>query len=438
MTWYNAHGVIKRGVVHVALVSGRGAAGDRGMERILMPTAAPGVSIVLPCYNAAPYLRECLDSVVGQTLAEIQIICINDGSTDNTLEILREYAGRDARVMIIDKPNTGYGHSMNTGIDAALGEYIGIVESDDYILPGMYEALYRTASANRLDFVKSDFYRFYGEGNTREIVRSDLSVLGRIYGRQLNPSENPRLMDLYLLNQTGIFSLDFLVKNGIRFNETPGASFQDNGFWFQTFCLAKRAWFMHNAWYMLRRDNPNSSVKSREKVFCICDEYDYIRAFLDRDPDRAEKFMPMYQKSKYENYYFAFQRIGNEFKMLFLRRMSVEFYQARAAGQLRQELFTEKKWDILNRIIDEPETFHAGAVDAAGGEYVALLEQRLERTQKDLDRIRKSYAYRFLQAAAVVPRLFSKAVHSWRRYGTRYALKRLFKRGKPVSDNKVE
>jgi len=372
-----------------------------------------------------------MDSVTGQTFADIQIICVNDGSTDSTLKILKEYAARDPRVLLIDKPNTGYGHSMNTGMDAAQGEYIGIVESDDYILPGMYEALYRTASANGLDFVKSDVCRFFGEGAARKLYRVNLSDDPGIYNRLVDPSADPRLMELYKLNQSGIFRRDFLVSNRIRFNETPGASYQDNGFWFQTFCLAKRAWFLHEAWYMLRRDNPNSSVKDRGKVFCICDEYDYIRAFMDRDPARAAKFMPMYQKTKFDSYYFAFRRIGREHKMLFLRRMSVEFYQARAAGLLRQELFSEKKWHILNRIIDEPESFFARTVDPeSDSAYVAILQQRLERAQRDLDKIRKSRLFRVMTAIAAGPRFFIRAARALKRHGVRYMLRRAVKRRK--------
>lgn len=102
----------------------------------------PAVSIVIPCYNVEAYLPEVLDSVLGQTLENIEAICVNDGSTDGTLDVIKSYAARDSRIVIIDKPNGGYGHSMNKGMDMATGEYIGIVESDDYILPTMYEKLY--------------------------------------------------------------------------------------------------------------------------------------------------------------------------------------------------------------------------------------------------------------------------------------------------------
>ena len=92
----------------------------------------------MPIYNAEPFLRQALDSVVGQTLKDIEIVCVNDGSKDSSLSILEEYAAKDSRIKIIDGPNGGYGHAMNTGMASATGEYIGILEPDDYLISDMY------------------------------------------------------------------------------------------------------------------------------------------------------------------------------------------------------------------------------------------------------------------------------------------------------------
>ena len=91
------------------------------------------VSIIIPVYNVERYLEECMESVLGQTLKEIEIICVNDGSSDGSPGILKEYARRDKRVILIDQENRGYGYAMNRGIERASGEYIGIVEPDDYV-----------------------------------------------------------------------------------------------------------------------------------------------------------------------------------------------------------------------------------------------------------------------------------------------------------------
>lgn len=95
------------------------------------------VSIVMPMFNQEKYIVECLSSVLRQTLQEIEIIVVNDGSTDNSLALVKEFAQQDDRIVVIDKPNSGYGHSMNVGMDRASGEYIGIVETDTVSLTSL-------------------------------------------------------------------------------------------------------------------------------------------------------------------------------------------------------------------------------------------------------------------------------------------------------------
>ena len=99
------------------------------------------VSIMIPAYNVEPYLVECMESVVHQTLDEIEIICVNDGSKDKTLQILEDYQKKDERIIVIDKENEGYGVGMNLAFSKAKGEYIGIVEPDDFVPLNMYEDL---------------------------------------------------------------------------------------------------------------------------------------------------------------------------------------------------------------------------------------------------------------------------------------------------------
>lgn len=111
------------------------------------------VSVLVPVYNVEGYLRQCLDSIIGQTLSDIEIICVNDGSTDGSLEILREYERRDVRIKIIDKPNGGLPSARNEGLDAASGEYISFVDSDDYIQPNMLETLYKNAGKTNAEIV---------------------------------------------------------------------------------------------------------------------------------------------------------------------------------------------------------------------------------------------------------------------------------------------
>ena len=102
------------------------------------------ISVLIPVYNVEDYLERCLDSVIGQTFSDLEILCIDDGSTDRSGKILDRYAEQDSRLRVIHKENSGYGNSMNLVLSLASGTYIGIVESDDYIEPDMYEKLHES------------------------------------------------------------------------------------------------------------------------------------------------------------------------------------------------------------------------------------------------------------------------------------------------------
>lgn len=116
----------------------------------------PKVSIIMPIYNVEKYLQQSLLSVCNQSLKEIEIVCINDGSNDSSLKILNYFAQKDSRIKVISTNNSGYGHAMNIGIEMSSGEYVGIVEPDDYVNRYMFEYLYDAAKLNGVDIVKSD------------------------------------------------------------------------------------------------------------------------------------------------------------------------------------------------------------------------------------------------------------------------------------------
>ena len=318
------------------------------------------VSLILPICNVSQYLRECLDSVLGQTLKELEIICVDDGSTDNCLEIIREYEAKDDRIVVITGPNGGYGKAMNKGLDRATGEYIGIVEPDDYVVPEMFGELYAVASENDLDFVKADFYRFTRDENGRETLQYEhLDPTGSRYGQLLCPAEDPSCIRFTMNTWTGIYRRAFIEAHHIRHNETPGASFQDNGFFFQTFVHARRAMIVNKPYYRNRRDNPNSSVKSKQKVYCMNVEYDHIRDLLMRDREVWERFQYMYWWIKYRNYWFTYNRIDDSYKPEYMERMRQEFKRAMQLGQLRQSDFEPFEWRTI-------QSMAAGANGIAG------------------------------------------------------------------------
>lgn len=121
----------------------------------------PKVSIIIPVYNVEKYLGQCLDSVVGQTLSDIEVICVNDGSSDNSLDILNEYAARDSRIKVISQDNHGAGIARNAGIHAANGEFVCFIDPDDvYPFNDILENLYNCAKDNGVLIAGGEFSTF--------------------------------------------------------------------------------------------------------------------------------------------------------------------------------------------------------------------------------------------------------------------------------------
>ena len=115
------------------------------------------ISLIIPVYNTEKYLRNCLDSIVNQTYKNLEIIIINDGSTDNSLNIINEYASKDKRIKVLDIPNSGGGNARNKGLDIAKGDYIGFVDSDDELELSMYEIMYKYLTKNNADMCICDY-----------------------------------------------------------------------------------------------------------------------------------------------------------------------------------------------------------------------------------------------------------------------------------------
>lgn len=328
----------------------------------------PKVSIIIPIYNVENYLKECLDSVVNQTLKDIEIICVNDGSTDNCLNILKEYANNDSRIKIIDKKNSGYGHSMNVGLDNATGEYIGIVEPDDYVETNMYEELYEIAIEKDVDIVKADFRIFLGKNDKRFFSYMPLDRTSNFYNKITNPKEEKDVFNLKMNTWTGIYKKEFIEKYNIRHNETAGASYQDNGFWFQTLSQAEKIYCLNKNFYNKRFDNPNSSVNNKAKVFCMKEEYDFIQNFLDKNEDIKKLFLEIYWYKKFQNYLFTYKRIADEYKEEFALVFHNEFKEAMENKLINMKLFKPKEKALLKTIIYNKKDFYKKC--CIGGSFI--------------------------------------------------------------------
>ena len=342
------------------------------------------VSVIMPVYNVGEYLEECLKSVINQTLKEIEIICFNDGSTDGSLQILNKFVELDKRIRIINKENTGYGHSVNCGIDEAQGEYIGVVETDDYIDASMFEELYNMAVLKDAEVVKADSRYFVNENGRRIFYESHIfrEPYRDLYNKVTNYHEDIRVFSSYVYTWAGIYKRCFLNENKIRHNESPGASYQDNGFWFQVNIHAVKIYFMDKAFYNLRRDNPNSSIYSKEKVFALCDEYDFIKnKVLEIHPEREKEILDIVFLYRVRSYIGTLARIDKKYRQIFYDKVREDFKDAFKKGEIDCCQFDRSEWDFLFTVLNRNKVCSA--------EFSGLSELVKNR----LDKAKKIYIY---------------------------------------------
>ena len=172
------------------------------------------VSIVVPIYNMEKFLPKCLESIINQTLRDIEIILVNDGSKDNSGEIADEYASRDERIKVIHKINEGVSSARNAGIDIASGKYIGFVDPDDWISHDMYQKLYSTASKEELDIVICHNYNHYTETGLVKIDSFNIkeNTLRNIRRHTLND-------DYFSAVWNMIFKKSMIIEKKCRFPE---------------------------------------------------------------------------------------------------------------------------------------------------------------------------------------------------------------------------
>lgn len=243
------------------------------------------VSVVIPVYNTANYLAECLDSVLAQTHRNIEVIVVNDGSTDGSLEIMRDYEARDERLRVIDKPNGGYGHSVNRGLSEVRGEYVSIIEPDDLIDVRMYEELLAVSgygTKDAVDIVKGSYWEYFAPAGANPWV--DAPNLMNCMPRQpmrFKLTEHWEVLYHHPSIWSAIYRRDFLVDKGIRMIEPKGAGWADNPFFFETLLQASTMVWVPTPYYYYRQDNPNASSKLRD-FHMPFDRLRDVRAIFDR------------------------------------------------------------------------------------------------------------------------------------------------------------
>ena len=226
----------------------------------------PKVSVIVPIYKVEKYLVQCLDSIVNQTLKDIEIILVDEGDMDACRYIIDHYEQTDPRVIAIHEKNGGYGASVNKGFDIAKGEYISIIESDDFIDYRMFEEMYNYAKKLDADVVKTPYYEYWDKTeNKSEVIK--LYPKYEIYmskfpaNRLVSISDYPEILATHPSIWSCLYRRKYLLKNNIRCVEEKGAGYVDNPFRIETIMSTKKFAYLNKPFYYYRLSNPDASVK---------------------------------------------------------------------------------------------------------------------------------------------------------------------------------
>lgn len=352
----------------------------------------PEVSVIIPVCNVEQYLSECLDSALSQTVENIEVICINDGSTDGSLEILKCYREKDPRIIIIDKDNAGYGAAMNDGLDAAKGRYVAFLESDDLIAKDAYEKLVAAADKEEADIVKADYYELRGNAAERELKHIEICKDKAQYNTCITPIKDQWAFFVPMMNCLGVFNRSFIERNGIRHQETPGASHQDLGFWFKTFSCANRVLFLNQPFYMYRQDNEQSSMKSDKKAFFVKGEYDEIYNFLSKRPTTKRAILPVFFRRKFNSCLYVYRKAELSLMLPFIRALGEDYRLSLERGEFNFAGFSEYEKSVLLQIMEDPDSYYLNSLDKVVegcNNTINLLKSELARI-RSLERRRRS------------------------------------------------
>lgn len=286
----------------------------------------PKISIVMPALNVCKYIESCIASVQNQSFKDIEMIIVDAGSTDGTLEIIKNKVDEDNRIKVIHSEQKSYGYQVNLGIQEAMGDYIAIVETDDMVTQNGYEQLYLAARKTNADYVKGGAECFWeDENNIYYGVNAGLlnETMNQCFFNKtvtIWPKEMPVIIlrDIYLWN--GIYKSTFVKK--IKLNETKGAAYQDHGFSIDVLSKAEKGVYISDIVYRYRLDNMNSSVKSTNGL--------------------------RYLYGEFELNYPKVQKLDNDWKNSFFQRV-LDMLIERFRGMARQNLFWEDSKDVMEQ-----------------------------------------------------------------------------------------
>lgn len=281
----------------------------------------PKVSVIIPVYNTEDYLKECLSSVLNQTFDDFEVICVNDGSTDSSLQILESYC--DSGIKIIDQENRGLGAARNAALKQCNGEYVLFLDSDDYLDENALQELYQLASQKSLDLLMYKLINFNNETLKQSKYRYfEMEFLDEIVGDNVFNWHDvkDRIFDMAVTAPAKLFKRD-LIKD-LKFPEN--LIFEDTPFFYNVIFRAQRVYFYDNHLYH-RRVRKESITNASFKDFSDCIEiYDIVEDDL-RAIGVYEEFSVKLFDRKTRDIFVRFKGVPGEFKKDFHTKIKDDF-----------------------------------------------------------------------------------------------------------------
>ncbi len=364
------------------------------------------ISVLVPVYNVELYLKECLDSLINQSFTDIEIICVDDGSTDESGNILDQYAISDSRIKVIHKENTGYGNSMNVALSHATGNYIAILESDDFAELDMLQKLYNSAVAQKVDVVKGDYFHYISNRDTFVNRLGDYNK-----GEILNIFSCPNILNLADSIWSCLYKHSFLLDHNIRFHETQGASYQDISFSLQVWLLAEKVYFLKDPLLHYRRDNPLSSMNNPSKLFCVFEEYDWVEEMMQGILKSNAIICQYFSASKYRDFLNHYYRVGTQYQYALLVRLEQSLLEDRKKGWIDESAFIPMIWEQIHEIeIDRNQFFKKTARPAPDARLITCDFKNTHVYEEAFFETLKIYPKVFIYGAGQVGKRLAKSI----------------------------
>lgn len=289
----------------------------------------PKISVIIPVYNVEDYLEECLDSIINQTFKDLEIICINDGSQDNSLNILEEYAEKDNRIKIITTKNQGLSAARNRGLENITGDYVYFIDSDDYLELTAFEELYALAEEKSLDLIHFKFSNFNEEtGEKSSNLNKQMQTFEKTIGDKV--FDYKEIKEFIIPFDVTVFSKFFkrsLIKD-MRFEE--GCIFEDNLFYINYIFKAKRIYFYNKSLHN-RRIRTESIIHSGTKNHVDVLKIHNLTRDMLLEYGLYEEFKDELFKKKILVTYSRFQNVNPKFKEYFFNEIKKDYLKYQKA-----------------------------------------------------------------------------------------------------------